>query len=69
METAVVQFKTYLANELVSSYGLTEADAVRAVEVSAINSLLHDDPVMVMHDSIETWANEIFHEYDRAQRK
>lgn len=68
MEAAVVQFKTYLTDELVSSYGLSKSDAKRAVEVSAINKLLKRDPIMVMHDSIESWANEIFDEYERNKK-
>ena len=40
-------------------------DAKLAVKHSAMNALPEDDPNMVMHDSVETWAHDIYREFRR----
>lgn len=60
------KFKKYICAYLVQNYGITDDTATDAVQHSAINSLLNDDPEMVMHDSIQYWAEQIWHEYNCA---
>jgi len=49
-------FKRYLTNCLMNQYGFTQVDADAAIKNSVINKLLKDDYELVMHDSIECWA-------------
>ena len=61
----IARFKAYIVDDLVRIFQMDRKDANLAVKHSAMNTLLEDDPNMVMHDSVETWAHDIYHEFCR----
>ncbi len=61
----IARFKAYIVDDLVHMFQMDRKDAKLAVKHSAMNALLEDDPNMVMHDSVETWAHDIYHEFRR----
>ncbi len=48
-------------------YGINKKAANNAVQSSVINDLLKEDTEMVMRDSIEYWAEQIWNEYSCAR--
>ncbi|MGB4660171.1 MAG: hypothetical protein WBI07_13400 [Mobilitalea sp.] len=60
----IKKFKNYISLYLVQNFGMTKDAANDAVRRSAINSLLNEDAEMIMHDSIQYWAKEIWNEYN-----
>ena len=56
IDDKIKKFKFYIINELVKQYNFTQVDADAAIKNSVINKLLKDDYELVMHDSIECWA-------------
>ena len=50
----IARFKAYIADDLVHMFQMDRKGAKLAVKHSAMNTLLEDDPNMVMHDSVET---------------
>lgn len=59
----VVKFKDNIVDCLVKCFSMTRRDAVKAVNSSSIQNLLQSDPEMAMHDSIESWSQDVYKEY------
>ncbi|MCD7956483.1 MAG: hypothetical protein LUG93_12200 [Lachnospiraceae bacterium] len=63
METLQVRnFKKYVVEELVDSYGLTKYEAETAVCSSYLSIALKMDSELAMHDSVEYWAEYVHDE-------
>lgn len=63
METLQVRnFKRYVIEELVESYGLSEYEAEMAVRGSYLSVALKIDSELAMHDSVEYWAEYVHDE-------
>lgn len=61
MDNAIIyKFKSHIVDELIHMFQMNRRDAKSAVKRSSTNALLEDDPYMVMHDSVETWAKYIY---------
>lgn len=60
----VRKFKNYICEYLIKKYGISAKIATDAVQSSVINDLLKEDAEMIMHDSIQYWAEQIWNEYN-----
>lgn len=65
LQGVITRSMAYIVDDLVRMFQIDRKDAKLAVKHSAMNTLLEDDPNMVMHDSVETWAHDIYHEFCR----
>ena len=65
LQEIIARFMAYIVDELARIFQMGRKDAKLAVKHSAMNALLEDDPNMVMHDSVETWNHDIYHEFRR----
>ena len=55
-------FKKNVAECLQEQYGLDEITAYKAVSDSYMSQMLKVDKDFVTHDSVEEWAEHIYHE-------
>lgn len=60
-------FKKLIIRELTVRTPLTDQDATLAVQSSAINELLKEDPQMVLHAPIDGWTDDIYQEYQNSK--
>lgn len=65
LQEIIARFMAYIVDDLVRIFQMGRKDAKLAVKHSAMNALPEDDPNMVMHDSVETWNHDIYHEFRR----
>ena len=66
-EEKIKRFKKNIAEHMEEHYGINKKAANNAVQSSVINDLLKEDTEMVMRDSIEYWAEQIWNEYSCAR--
>lgn len=52
-----------LVKKLISMFAMSYQDAVIAVESSAIQQLIDEDPKYVDHVPLSSWAEDVYKEY------
>lgn len=61
----VQEIKTYcelLSNKIVTMYGVSKEQANRAVQNSAIQTLIREESEYVDHVPLSSWAEEVYEE-------
>lgn len=60
--TEIKEFKHFVVECLMKNYRMDEISATRAVRDSYLSKALAGDPDYTMHDTVEEWAEYVYHE-------
>lgn len=61
-ELAIAHYCELLSNKIVAMFGVSKPQADHAVQHSAIQKLLREEPEYVDHVPLSTWAEEVHRE-------
>lgn len=61
-ENAIKVYFDLLANKIANMFGVTREQATAAIQRSAIQKLIREDPEYVDHVPLSDWAEEIYGE-------
>ena len=61
-ESAMRAYFELLSQKIVAMYGVSKEQANRAVQNSAIQTLIREEPEYVDHVPLSSWAEEVYEE-------
>lgn len=67
MSASTKEFKNLVKKHIMKTYGVSEFDAQIMIRNSYLPTALQRQPQITMHDSIESWAEDIYEYKDSAE--